>query len=177
MEVPFINERILRAHAENFLERHYPSLAIPIPIEVIVERDLNIQIIPIPGLRRSFHIDAFITSDFGEIHVDETQMMDNEQRYRFTLAHEIGHMVLHRNIYNSFGIINEATWRTAQSNIGDQSTGALEYQANSFASYLLMPDLILNDYPPGVASIQDIADAFNVSWDAAEIRLRKKYVS
>lgn len=176
MDVPFINERLLRTQAENFLEKYYPSLVIPIPIEVIVERDLNIQIIPIPGLRRTFHIDALITSDFNEIHVDETQMADYEQRYRFTLAHEVGHMILHKNIYNSLGIVNESTWRAAQSNMGNKSIDYLEYQANSFASYLLMPDSVLNDYPPGVASLQDIADAFNVSLEAAEVRLRKKYI-
>lgn len=176
MDVPFINERVLRAHAENFLERYHPSLVIPIPIEVIVERDLKIQIVPIPGLRRTFHIDAFITSDFKEIHVDETQMTDYEQRYRFTLAHEVGHLILHRSIYNSLDITSESTWRAAQSNMGNKSIGDLEYQANSFASYLLVPDSVLNDYPPGVASLQDIADAFNVSLEAAEVRLRKKYV-
>lgn len=175
MEIPFLKENIIMGRAESFLERYHPSLKIPIPIELIVERDLGIQIIPIRGLSRGFHIDAFITSDFTEIHVDEGQMMDNEQRYRFTLAHEIGHMILHREAYRTLAITNLASWKNVQATLEKQIVSRLEIQAHVFASFLLMPEAALKDYTPGDVTIQEIADDFNVSFDAAVVRLKKKY--
>lgn len=175
MEVPFLRETQIKEYAEFFLETYHPSLKIPIPIEAIIERDLNIQIIPIMGLRRSFKIDAFITSDFSEIHIDEGQMVDNEQRYRFTLAHEIGHLVMHKKIYEALRIRSIDTWKSSQLSIDKQVASRLEIHAHAFASYLLMPDAVLKDYTPGDVTIQDIADDFNVSFEAAMVRLKKKY--
>lgn len=59
-------------------------------------------------------------------------------RWRFTFAHEIGHILLHRKIFLNDGLSddNDSIFK------GDFSTEnhrRLEIQANYFASYLLMP--------------------------------------
>ena len=92
----------------------------------------------------------------------------------FTLAHEIGHIVLHLNGEQSF-IDNYAT-------IAGQSDDEKEKEANYFAACLLMPsdeierfiDLELPDFEKSGLSGMDIArmmSEFNVSYDVALNRL------
>ena len=67
---------------------------IPVDVEKLVDVILKINVIPIPSLYRSYEIDAFISNDFKKIYVDEYLYINLESQYRFTLAHELGHMVL-----------------------------------------------------------------------------------
>ncbi len=82
-----------------------------------------------------------------------------EARARFTMCHELGHLGLHRGI--SFGRINPA----APPKIFCNS----EWQADIFASHLLMPADMLDGY----TRVQAVMDDFGVSFSAAETRLRK----
>lgn len=65
-------------------------------------------------------------------------------RWRFTLAHEIGHYVLHYNLLNSLYCEIQDTESVFQDKISieDKTVRRLEYQANIFASSLLMPKAI-----------------------------------
>lgn len=82
-----------------------------------------------------------------------------EHRARFTMCHELGHLGLHRGV--SFGRINPV----APPKIFQNS----EWQADVFASHLLMPAHLLQGYD----RIEDVMATFGVSWAAAETRLRK----
>ncbi len=71
-------------------------------------------------------------------------------RWRFTVAHEIGHLLLHRNLnLSSFDIEHMDTeeiinWIKPANKIYS-SVNRLEWQANSFASSLLLPrELVYN---------------------------------
>ncbi len=92
----------------------------------------------------------------------------------FTLAHEIGHALLHLNVGQPF-IDNNAT-------IGGGNGDEKEQEANYFAACLLMPsdevdrfiDLELPDFEMSGLSGMDIArimSEFNVSYDVALNRL------
>lgn len=92
----------------------------------------------------------------------------------FTLAHEIGHAVLHME--NSASFIDDAI------TISGRSTDIKEQEANYFASCLLMPedevdkflDLEINDFQKNRLSAMDIArlmSEFNVSFEMALNRL------
>jgi hypothetical protein len=50
---------------------------------------LRLNIIPFPQLRKDFSIDGFLAFAAWAIYVDQDQMLRNENRYRFTLAHEV----------------------------------------------------------------------------------------
>lgn len=65
----------------------------------------------------------------------------DEHRQRFTLCHEIGHLVLHKKIFENKIERKEDSEYTLSlnSNITDISTRRIEIQANIFASYLLLP--------------------------------------
>ena len=62
-------------------------------------------------------------------------------RWRFTLAHEIGHLILHTNILSEK--ISEKTDTdfslSFKYNVSEMTSKRLEYQANLFASNLLIP--------------------------------------
>ena len=88
-----------------------------------------------------------------------------EVRRRFTIAHEIGHFCLHKDLIGD-GIVEDALWRA------DNLSNKIEAQANRFAANLLMPwHLIERANDNGVVDIRDLARAFNVSKDAMSIRL------
>lgn len=82
-----------------------------------------------------------------------------ECRPRFTLSHELGHLGLHRSV--SFARINPA----APPKIFQNS----EWQADVFASHLLMPTHLIRDY----SSIEDVMRDFGVSWSAAMARINR----
>ena len=91
-------------------------------------------------------------------------------RQRFTLAHEIGHFVLHREHIGD-GIIDDALYRSSKSS-------AIERQANSFAASLLMPaPLVRAAFQSGRTSAESLARSFQVSPAVAEIRMRELRLS
>merc|ERR1711916_51690 len=85
------------------------------------------------------------------------------ERQRFTIAHEIGHIILHHNIDEE---ISEVDYRTS-----DRQFNRKEFQANAFASALLMPKNEAIKVWEKVYDIDDFADYFEVSKKAASIRL------
>ncbi len=85
-------------------------------------------------------------------------------RRRFTIAHEIGHFVLHRDLIGD-GISDDALYR---SRLG----GFRETEANRFAANLLMPwKLIREAVDSGTDTVADLARLFQVSRSAMSIRL------
>ena len=129
----------LRAIAERFLAEHHPELTIPIPIEEIIEFQLELDIIPTPGLSKGFEIDGFLSRDFSSIYVDDFIQSNRSTRYRFTLAHEVGHLVLHKVLLDEMATFDDVdSWREFVKNLG-QDKGSYEYQGYAFAGYVLVP--------------------------------------
>lgn len=61
-------------------------------------------------------------------------------RFRFTLCHEIGHLVLHKNLFdNKVDKEDNEYTLSLNSNVADLNARRIEIQANIFASYLLLP--------------------------------------
>ena len=90
-KAPFIPKDELVRQAEAFLAGYHASRKLPVPIEEIVEFGLGLDIVPVPGLQSSFDVVAYITRDCKEIRVDQYVLESRENRYRFSLAHEVGH--------------------------------------------------------------------------------------
>ena len=89
--------------------------------------------------------------------VYEGALKDNG-RDRFTLAHEVGHFTLHRNQDYRFARVE--TYVPAYRNA--------EWQANTFASQLLMPRNLIRGM-----DVEEVAQRCATSWQAAEIALKK----
>jgi len=137
--VPHLSYDQLRRNAEAFLARHHASKRIPIPIERIVEFDLNLDIVPVPGLEKAFEIVGFTSSDLSEITVDEHVYESQANRYRFTLAHEAGHVVLHADLFKQQRFRRVDDWKDFVRTFPELDLSRLEWQAHSFAGLVLVP--------------------------------------
>jgi Zn-dependent peptidase ImmA (M78 family) len=90
----------------------------------------------------------------------------SETRKRFTLAHEIAHYILHRDLIGD-GITDDAMYRSGQ-------PSHVETEANQYAAGILMPaQLIKDQWRRGVKSYVEMANKFGVSSKAAEIRMKE----
>lgn len=192
----FISYEESEEAAEAFIAKHHPSRDIPIPIEKIVEIELEISVVPIMNLMSREGIDAFLSHDFKELYIDYNHYFGQTNRSRFTLAHEVGHLVLHRKVVSGIKTVKE--WRKF---ILGEGVGRAFYEihADNFAGCLLMPRAeVTKEYQilkeaalkslkaAGMKKIDDktlisfianqIAKKFDVSPKAAEIRLSKIFL-
>jgi len=145
----------IAAIGKRFLQQYHPTYSVPIPIESIVESSLGMDIIPVPNLKQSskeagLDIDAFISSDLRSITVDQFILEQRENRYRFTLAHEVAHMLLHGHIYKQYKFATLEDWVSTmiaiQSTPQQQKTREwAEWQADELAGFILVPRGILID--------------------------------
>ena len=92
-----------------------------------------------PGLRDLLDIDGFISSDLTCISVDQFVLERFLNRYRFTLAHELAHFYLHRDIYTELKFGNLAEWERFQREVDEDDYRWLEYQAYAFGGLVLVP--------------------------------------
>ncbi len=98
LKAPILSYEKVNGRAEEFLKRHGLGNKLPIPIDEIIEFSYGIDIVPFPNLQRDFDIEGFISGDLSCIYVDDFVFQNRLFRYRFTLAHEIGHLVLHKDL-------------------------------------------------------------------------------
>jgi Zn-dependent peptidase ImmA (M78 family) len=140
IRIPFLSKGVIKKHADSFRCKSWND-SLPVDIEKIIDLKLKIDIIPIPDLMKICNVDALISSDYESIYVDHDGYLDDkyQNRLRFSLSHEIGHYILHQEIYKSFKIKNFANFYKAISAIPNEQYGYLETQANKFANFLLVP--------------------------------------
>src|SRR5664279_4992876 len=100
-KAPFIEQREIWRQADDFRSRVWPSNEIPIGVLEIVEFELDLEVRPISRLKEDNDIDALLLGDWKTIVVDQVEYMDERyaNRLRFSMAHEIGHYVLHQAVF------------------------------------------------------------------------------
>ncbi len=93
------------------------------------------------------------------------------ERQRFTIAHELGHLILHRGQQQSFNCDKESVYS------GIDTIRTIEREADDFASNLLMPGDLLRDWISNqridLRVLSAIAKRFQVSFEALCIRFIK----
>lgn len=138
---PYINKINIWDAAETFRKDFWPENTIPVDIEKIVENRLKLNIEPEHELLSNYDIDAYLRTDLTGIVVDYTRYMDERftNRLRFSFAHELGHLFLHKEIYAAFCIGNTNSWKHFMQNISEREYKFFEYQANEFAGRVLVP--------------------------------------
>lgn len=100
----------------------------------------------------------------------------SEVRKRFTMAHELGHYILHRDQGSSM-FMDKVLYRKASNNYSPKD-GKMEREANFFAANLLMPEAAIHSFIDRNhidfyedSDIQDMATEFGVSSSAMTYRL------
>ena len=103
--------------------------------------------------------------DFAERKLYANQN-DSSARRSFTIAHELGHWVLHQDYFRRYPEKYPILPRFTMPNRMDP----LEREANHFAANLLVPDRLLKQV--WGAPVARLARAFNVSIQMMEFRLK-----
>lgn len=98
-------------------------------------------------------VEVFVNASDGRVH------------QRFTLAHELGHYVKHRNEQN-IGYVDE------RSELAAAGTNQAEVWCNQFAAELLMPAAIVKKYWAEGWSADELREKFDVSSHAIDFRLK-----
>ena len=159
IEVPYLAATAIEADAQSLLEdfsgKFYLLTNPPVPVDEIAELHLHLTL-EFKDMKEIFpfaDIHGAIWFDSGLIGIDTSLdpsinplMLD---RYRFTLAHEIGHWRLHRKYFKTSPHEhipfdgNLATPDVICRSV--EKRKRVEWQADQFAAYLLMPqDMLLN---------------------------------
>tara|TARA_R110002096_G_scaffold173781_5_gene348551 strand:- start:196982 stop:197608 length:627 start_codon:yes stop_codon:yes gene_type:complete len=177
--------------ASDFLDQHHSELTIPIPIEDIAEFKLEVAILPAIALDSvsGDGIDAYLSPDMQEIHIDQYTYHHRAHRRTFSVAHEIGHLILHPETYSELVEgLNLGQFREAILNLHKQDLDFIEWQANQFAGLILVPSSVLKiqfenvcktssiDFANPVSGtdletiVQELVPLFEVSSDVLRIR-------
>lgn len=145
---------LIRSQVESFRCQHriLGTDKLPLDLLTFVDIDLRLDLIPFDGLRREFGADAAVLADFSGIYIDgETyDLIDSAHewqlnRLRFSLAHEIGHLVLHREFFEGQKLDSDGSFlQWLNEHNGEKYR--LEQEANEFAGRLLVPVEVLQSH-------------------------------
>jgi Zn-dependent peptidase ImmA (M78 family) len=213
MKVKFLQESeiensanlLLKAYEEQFDLKPSP----PVPVDEIVECCLEIDF-------RFNNLETLLDRKdvLGAIWIEDKKIVIDESldpsinplalgRFNFTLGHEAGHWILHRHHFLALsmqgGLFEQKTEPSIVCRDGDNAPE--EWQANTFSSYLLMPQqMIFNvweeingtlrpqyisedfntknnrgdkNFVPTVEIARQMSKRFNVSSQAMQIKLKK----
>jgi hypothetical protein len=139
-KVPFITPEQVWAKADYVRSISWPSNKVPIEIEEVLWY-FKLQIDPIASLKGEGDVDALLTGDLTRIIVDMDEYMNDRMlnRMRFSIAHELGHFILHKNIYQSIKHTSIQEWIKFVQCIPEDQYAYIEQQAYEFAGRLLVP--------------------------------------
>lgn len=154
-------------HQVEIVRRHLAQY--PVKLGALA-KDLGVGQVKIGAMQTG--MSGQICREDGE-YVIRINRNESRERQRFTLAHEIAHFLLHRQIIDSSpdGITDNVLYRSGKEQ-------HVEYEANRLAADLVMPPEIVNRKLEqefrGVitdATIEALAESFEVSKAAMEVRL------
>ena len=180
--------------AQGFLSRYWRASERWVDIEAIIERDLDV-LIDYTSLQAPTILGCIARRDSDGRFVIVVQEELPDQRpsqYRFTLAQEVGHLLLHRPILESARTAEDAA--RLHQDLTDEQYQKMEADANRCAGAILLPEAnfraaVHESYETWFHQIsqvtrvlaedllqrivRDAAKAFEVSFDAARIRLER----
>jgi len=140
-KAPFITIDDIRKAVALFRTRYWPRETIPVDIFEIVEFELGIEIRTILNLREAGDVDALLLGDLETIVVDQNDFLNDraQNRLRFSMAHEVGHLILHREIFSKIQYSSIEEWIDFFQNIPEDQYYWIEQHAYEFAGRLLVP--------------------------------------
>ena len=134
---------LIEEAADNLLDEYRDfigSFCLPVPVESIAEHFLGYDLeVTDEGLFADPSFLGGISFETSTIFVNAS-IEDHEGRYTFTIAHEIGHHVLHRDLYNE--LIADRSQILCRE---EKQKPLIERQADRFAAALMMPRYVLSD--------------------------------
>lgn len=156
--------RAINAKAEAVLSRHGVTRP-PIPIKDIVEREgVDVQFVRFATMGRT--VAGLTKFDEARIYVNADDQLN---RQTFTIAHEFGHWMLHRDLFEEDPASYKVLLRTPTG--GMLNADPLEKEANAFAAAILMPASMVRQVKD-LVGVREMSTLFAVSPEAMEFRLK-----
>lgn len=137
--------------------------AAPVPVVEIAERN-GVEVVLGDFGRNRDRVSGICDFEKRKILVNKADIF---VRRCFTIAHELGHWVLHRRLYEE----NPGEYRFLPRFQHTDDQGPPEREANCFAAHLLVPDRLLVPVVDA-ATATELADIFHVSRTEMEYRIR-----
>jgi hypothetical protein len=157
-----IEKKVNRILEEYYVDKEY---VFPIDIEGIIECHLDLAFYIERGVSKQFGGETYLALNANRIVVEEDLFVNERRRSRlyFSLAHEVGHYILHKKMFSSVSSIKE--YINQLNSIDDRTYSVIEKEANIFAGFLLMPRELMDDY---ISTIEKPLDSWDLK-DTAEV--------
>jgi Zn-dependent peptidase ImmA (M78 family) len=139
-----------------------PFSSPPIPVLEIAEQN-GANVIFADFGKNSEKVSGFCDFNSSRLYVNKD---DSTERQSFTIAHELGHWILHRSVFLADPSKYAVLPRFSDPNKDD----LCEKEANKFAACLLVPDRLIR--PVRSAPIAKLASIFRVSRTMMEFRVK-----
>ncbi len=168
-----IRRKLIRSRAEDLIDANGIDQP-PVPVDKIAKREgVDLRL----GRSEDSSISGFVTQS-GNRQIIGVNASHHRNRQRFTIAHELGHLLLHRFPPDEIHVDHRFPVRFRDDLAADGSDGE-EREANLFAAELLMPVRFLKDDIGGVSQldaedegeIRELARKYQVSAQAMTFRL------
>lgn len=134
-------------------------------------KDLGVSAVRVSSMKTG--TSGQISKESGE-YVIRVNRNEARERQRFTIAHELAHFLLHKDLIDSSkdGITDNVLYRSGASE-------QVEFEANKLAADIVMPSctvehILKSEYKGLITetTIENLASRFGVSKAAMEIRLK-----
>ena len=165
MNIKLINLKVIS------ILRAFGDIVLPVKIEDIA-KSLGLRVLPYP---LGDDVSGLLSIENGNGTIGYNQA-EPKVRRRFTIAHELGHFVLHKDKSHLF-VDKQFIYRSQQSN-NTPVNQVMEQEANFFASAILMPSEPLRGHIEKMhidlgseESIKELAKMFEVSTTAMSVRI------
>ena len=164
-----MNKKDIIKKAEEVCEQYVDTYPVKI-VDVCKQYGFKVFEEYLPKKESGFIIDS--QEPYGKYETKKlivVNLSDMATRRRFTIAHELGHYLLHKEKDSDLYAHRDTEWQYSEQ----------ESEANTFASNLLMPEKMVrsfikdNENLPYYMRSQAVAEAFAVSDSAASIRLEQ----
>ncbi len=155
--------------------------SLPVPVDEIVDNVLGLKVrlaedmSLAPGCEdlKPGEVSGLLLTHLGEIWVDATEAGQWDTRRRFTVGHEVGHYLIHRDdrpqiFCRRVDIVEEEE----PPRTGPAPKPVPELEADAFAAALLMPEHLIRSHARQCGrDLQEMKRRFNCSHKAMSYRL------
>jgi hypothetical protein len=178
----------IEARAERLLESVPPYVwdgeSLPVPVEEIASTCFGLHVLDVaaegmaaapgcPPLEPGQALSGLLLAAPGEIWVNADEARRWPPRRRFTIGHELGHWVLHRDRGRSLFCRSTTVQPEERERPDAPPRPDIEEEASVFAAALLMPAaLVRRHHRPDTVSFDELCEMFGASQAAMERRLR-----
>lgn len=183
--IKFFSPEEIELLSSLFLKQYNkPPDSIPVELDLIIQRELGIDILPFFELQNRHGLEAYLALGCKTIYMDGYIMDQDkmERRYRFTLGEEIAHFILHKDLFKGVKTIDE--YLVVVDNVSTKEYLRMQQDARRLAGAILMPAQIFRDKAveqaigstekgsnlKNIVIIPFLANVFNVSQTSASVR-------